>query len=445
MSYAKIWCAGLFLCMLAFANPYPDPDKVPSDTHYLPSSIPMRSVPVNKLRKLGMEVARISVTWSETDESYAIGETVRELSGTRSLYRRSKKHDRLGSYHGQIKTMDGQVWEDSIGTGSQYRKLVREITFRFPLPSTDVQFSFFAENPVSGKEELKLTKNFSPSDFIELSPLPQVDVKEIGDEATQDKLILAIYAEGYEASRKEAFFSAAKKTVDVLQRIKFPGIEKLAFWAVFSPSANKLGYPRDLGMPIAERNSFLSLYFPYWDDFGRWYHVVYPTREARFRKGLATLPYDYPLIIVDDDNYWGVGNYRELTAIPAESHEFTYLLTHEFGHFFGLNEEYEGGGPTELEFAPEVEEPWSQNITFLRDPTQIKWKKFVDPSTPLPTPYSYWYSSKALGAYKGGYAESLPINMSHKPVMNCTMGNGPKLCEVCSYSINERIDFDLAD
>ena len=88
---------------------------------------------------------------------------------------------------------------------------------------------------------------------------------------------------------------------------------------------------KDLGMPIPEKDSFLGLYFPYWNNFGRWYNVVYPTREARFRKSLATVPYDYALAILDDSAYWGVGNYRELTAVPANSFQFTYLLTHELG------------------------------------------------------------------------------------------------------------------
>ncbi len=87
---------------------------------------------------------------------------------------------------------------------------------------------------------------------------------------------------------------------------------------------------------------------------------------------MATVPYDYPLVVIDNADYWGVGNYMSLTVVPAaNSSYFTYLLIHEFGHFFGLNEEYEEGGRTELEFAPQQDEPWSQNITFLPDPLML--------------------------------------------------------------------------
>ena len=43
-------------------------------------------------------------------------------------------------------------------------------------------------------------------------------------------------------------------------------------------------------------------------------------------------------ILVNSDGYWGVGNYLSFTAIPANNATyFSYLLLHEFGHFFGLS------------------------------------------------------------------------------------------------------------
>ena len=192
------------------------------------------------------------------------------------------------------------------------------------------------------------------------------------------------------------------------------------------------------------------MYFPYWDNFGRWYHIVYPTRENKFRQGLASAPYDYPIVLVNSSSYWGVGNYMSHTAIPAgNSMYFTYILLHEFGHFFGLNEEYEGGGRTELEFAPDMQEPWSQNITFLSNPSYLglKWNELVNPQISIPTPTSHWESSPPVyGAYRGGYADSPSSNgRSHKPGLNCVMESHKSFCDICSKGILEVIHFDLGD
>ena len=148
---------------------------------------------------------------------------------------------------------------------------------------------------------------------------------------------------------------------------------------------------------------------------------------------------------MDDREYWGVGNFNELTAIPAGNGSFTYLLLHEFGHYFGLNEEYEGGGPTELAFAPGIDEPWSQNITFHATAADLKWKQWVSASTPIPTPNGQWSGSGPLGAYRGGYADTVPLGKSHKPGHNCTMKNGSKFCAICREAISQKVGHDLGN
>jgi hypothetical protein len=171
--------------------------------------------------------------------------------------------------------------------------------------------------------------------------------------------------------------------------------------------------------------------------------VLYPTSEECYREAIGRVSYDYPLILIDSADYYGVGNYRELTAVPARSSQFGFLLMHELGHFFGLNEEYESGGKTELAFAPGIHEPFSQNITFLRDPNQLKWNRFVRSETPLPTPRSSWTGQGPFGAYVGGYAETEPLNTSHKPGLECTMEKDVGFCPICLGSIRNEIVFDM--
>jgi hypothetical protein len=184
------------------------------------------------------------------------------------------------------------------------------------------------------------------------------------------------------------------------------------------------------------------LYFPYWcgPEFTRWSVIMYPTDVSKFRTALGQAPYDYPFVLTDSSIFYGTGNYNSHTAIPAKGNDLSYLLPHEFGHFFGLNEEYSGGG-TELYFGDGVDEPFSQNLTFKTDLADLKWAEFVGEETPLPTDPSS-FSQYGTGAYAGGYG-GMHRN-SHIPVPSgrCIMSTSGGFCEVCAHAIKSKIEFD---
>jgi hypothetical protein len=63
------------------------------------------------------------------------------------------------------------------------------------------------------------------------------------------------------------------------------------------------------------------------------------------------------------------------------------LFVHEFGHHFaGLADEYYTS-PVAYQSSGSRVEPWEPNVTALRDPAKLKWKKYVKAGTPLPTPW----------------------------------------------------------
>lgn len=445
----------MMLCsQLAFAVPFWDMNKVPKDQAY-PTLKKIHRIKSSELKTVatnnGINVLRLQIDW-QVGEQYNLSAAVIEPSGTPALIARSKNKPQWGSYQGVLKDLNGgDVYYDAIGTGKQYRKEVRAITFRFPVPTHDMLFELYAENPQSGEMERVISQMIYPAQLksAQAVAFQNVEVKEISESKQSSSLRVNIYAEGYSASQKEYFWADAANAVQALKQEKMPGIENMSFYAVFAPSNKKLGKPRDLGKPIPEYDTFLGLFYAYWDDCQdcRWYDVIYPTSEAKFRRNLASAPYDYPIVLVKSKHYWGVGNYMAFTAIPADDSHFTYLLLHEFGHYFGLNEEYEGGGPTELEFAPGIKEPWSQNITFLRDARYryLKWKQFVDVRTALPTPSNAWRSYPPVyGAYEGGYADSHPANTpSYKPGFNCIMDRYPHFCEVCRKGIQDVVQYSL--
>lgn len=422
----------------ASANPYPDPTKVPKDTvAYRGFAEPM------PMRRSGRAVLRVDLQWVEDRDEFTLAGLVRENSGTSALVARSKSFDGLGSYVGRlVDSVTGQsLGVDALGTGSNFRKLSRSLSFRFPYPQSEVSFQLVAEDPITGNlvTTLKTALNLST---VTVPVQVPVDSRLLRAAKTNPALQVVVYAEGYRDGDQGRFFREAQKVVSGLEESNFPEVDRMEFVAVFSKSAQTLGAASDLGLPVQERDSFLGLYYPYWFPFGRWYHVVYPTRGTKYRNRIGQVPYDYPIALVDSSRYWGVGNFMELTAVPSRNSSFTYLLLHEFGHYFGLNEEYEGGGATELAFAPGVGEPWSQNITFNTNPLSLKWRDFVTPGTPIPTPRSKWNGSGPWGAYRGGYAETAPKGHSHKPGWSCTMSSGKKFCPICVGALRTRVRRD---
>lgn len=440
----------IFLNSTVFANPYWDPLKVPKDSAYKSNQVSL--IQVSELKTVketgAIDVLRVQVDWQEQGDAFTVSKAIIEPSGTKALLARSSIKPKWGSYLGVLKNSNNTIlYYDSVGTGQEYRKLTRAMTFRFPIPKQDVIFELFAENPQTGIMEKVVSKNISVNQLARFQPA-NVEIKELALAIEQPALRVNIYADGYLKKDKNVFWKHALKTVKALQNEKFPGVEHMSFYAVYHESNTELGRAKNLGLPVPERDSFLGLYYPYWENFGRWYNIVYPTRENKFRDALATAPYDYPIVLLNNNEYWGVGNYMAFTAIPAaSSSNFTYLLLHEFGHFFGLNEEYQGGGRTELEFAPEIDEPWSQNITFLTNPTydHLKWNTFVDTQIALPTPNSVWRSNPPVyGAYDGGYADSVSTKgTSHRAGLNCVMERYPNFCDICKHGIEEVILYDL--
>ncbi len=437
---------------LLWANPYPKQKAVyenPNDT--APILAPFALAPKisqEEIKATSRDAIRVEVKWKMETDSYEFSYAVIEKSGSQALLDRSKHRDKLGSYHGFLqepKTGKSLAFS-SLGTGQEYRFLTRAFTFRFPLVSEPVEFCMEAENPISGKLEEVIRQTIDPKKLSRLALAYErqenLEVRLLKAATKSPKLFVNVYAEGYLAHRRDQFWQDAPRVVQRLSEKKLPMIEHLEFRGVFAPSATALGKAKVLGTPVPERNSFLGLYYPYWHNFGRWYHIVYPTRESRYRAGIGMVPYDYPIVLVDSNLYWGVGNFKEHTAIPAQSSSFTYLLMHELGHYFGLNEEYNSGGKTELAFAPGIKEPWSQNITFLNDPNKLKWKKFVSSKTPIPTPSFQWTKGN-YGAYKGGYAQTAPLGKSHKPGLSCIMDRGGNFCPICQEAIAQRVLFDL--
>lgn len=440
--------AGFALTVPAAGNPYPEESKVPKDPAAWQN--PTDSTfdesewgPVTQ----GSPVLRVDLVWDKGADKFSFKGAVKENSGTPALIKRSANRQKLGSYVGVLVDPESkqEVAFDAVGTGHLFSKLSRAANFRFPMPEKKMLFRLIGENRKTGAMEKIMEFDVDPAlatvNPQQFNPELSEKIYKRASVADSEKLLFTVYAEGYKSGEKSSFDQHVNKLIKAMK--DFPGLEKLEIKGVFGPSNLKIGKAPQRNPPtkITVRDSFLGLYYPFWMNFGRWYHVAYPTSEEKFHNALGSAAYDYPFAMVDSSDYWGVGNYMSHTAVPSRNGSFRYLVWHELGHFFGLNEEYNSGGRTELEFSPGIKEPWSQNITFdVSGWDNLKWNKYVSRNTPIPT--KRWSKGK-WGAYRGGYAQSEPKGKSHIPGSGCMMSSGKTFCKICYEAIKEQIDVDL--
>ena len=151
------------------------------------------------------------------------------------------------------------------------------------------------------------------------------------------------------------------------------------------------------------------------------------------------------LIVLNNPNYGGCGGGGR--AVVPMGVDWT-VLAHEFGHGIGgFADEYSAGvgaytGP---------EQAWI-NATTITNRATTKWRRFVDPATPLPTGVGSaanynqgvrpagWSSNFDVGLFEGASTYDTGI---YRPVENCRMNsNSPEYCPVCYTSIKSARDHE---
>jgi hypothetical protein len=166
--------------------------------------------------------------------------------------------------------------------------------------------------------------------------------------------------------------------------------------------------------------------------------------NTKVQSALNTWVPDYNLVLVllNEPGFGGCGggSFQQVTlGIGWQT------MAHEFGHGTGgLADEYcKPGNYTGAE-------PGDVNMTANNNPATIKWKKFIKPTTPVPTGTGAcagytagakpagWSDDQDVGLFEGGQYFNTG---KWRPVINCRMnGNIPPYCPVCYTQMKTRAD-----
>jgi hypothetical protein len=114
------------------------------------------------------------------------------------------------------------------------------------------------------------------------------------------------------------------------------------------------------------------------------------------------------------------------TAICSVAASYPYILRHESAHVLAsLGDEYDSPKPG----YPNAEEP---NTTRETRMAFLKWKDWVDPVTPLPTPPAFDFVD-TIGLFEGAHYHSTGW---YRPKLNCAMREmAVPFCEVCREAL----------
>ncbi|MFB3852333.1 MAG: IgA Peptidase M64 [Vicinamibacterales bacterium] len=214
------------------------------------------------------------------------------------------------------------------------------------------------------------------------SPLAVWTLIENGPPA--EKVDLLLVGDGYTAAQAGKFRSDAERLVKVLFETEPYKSRKADFnvRAIAPPAATSgINRPRTGDY----RRTALSTEYNIFDS--ERYVLTLDNRSLRDIASAA--PYDAIEIVVNEEQYGGGGIFNDQATASVDTAFAEYIFIHEFGHHFAaLGDEYYTSDVAYQTGIEERPEPWEPNITALKDPASLKWRDLVEPSTPIPTPWS---------------------------------------------------------
>ncbi len=265
-------------------------------------------------------------------------------------------------------------------------------TVRFPLPKHAVQLTISRRNDQMVFHEIWSTAidPAVPGAVIRehrRMPYEVIPVMDHGSPA--EKVDLVIVGDGYRRDDLDKF----RKDVRHFNDVMFSTSPFLEHKDQFNVRAIAV-VSQDSGIDKPDKDIWKNTALgTRYNTFGSARYVLTEENKA-LRDIVGAVPYDFILILVNDNRYGGGGIYNLYTTcytrsdIPSMEWQMDYVYVHEFGHAFGgLGDEYYSSQVAYNDFYRKGIEPWEPNLAAQVDREHLKWRALVSSGTPLPTPW----------------------------------------------------------
>ncbi|NVO18539.1 MAG: peptidase M64 [Bacteroidetes bacterium] len=302
----------------------------------------------------------------------------------------------LGSYHFKVIDKKSHILLYSRGFGSIFGEWQTtpeadsiwgtfHESLRFPWPLKPVIVFLEKRNASNVFETIWVTEVDPSSRQVTNAGKPsefKSDVIFENGPASQ-KVDLVILGDGYTSAEMDKFRKDATRLTNALFNAEPFKSRKADFnvRAVETPSMVS-------GVCKPHHNIYkrtpLSVHYSSFDS--ERYALTYDNRTVR--DVAASVPYDFMVILVNEQTYGGGGIYNLYTTVSADNKFADYIMIHELGHHIAAlaDEYYTSSVAYET---PDIKlEPWETNITAMFDQKNLKWKDLVEKGTPLPTPWN---------------------------------------------------------
>ncbi|HEX4964693.1 MAG TPA: M64 family metallopeptidase [Thermoanaerobaculia bacterium] len=160
-------------------------------------------------------------------------------------------------------------------------------------------------------------------------------------------------------------------------------------------------------------------------------HRLLVVDTAKVLAAAAAVPdWDKIFVLVNDGTYGGSGGFLAVTSTNGSAVD---VIRHEYGHSFSrLADEYDSPFPGFSPCSDISGPPCEPNVTDQTSFSTVKWRSWILPTTPVPTPEGSSYSG-VLGLFEGARYQS--TGMYRPRESQCLMQFlGQPFCSICAQA-----------